>query len=422
MHYIDHPSADQTDPLKRQFRNADVASGIAPTVVTADILNDLQNNICHVIEQAGGTLSKGAEADLYDAVQALIAAAIAGLPPATVVDASETVRGIIEVATVTESLTGTDAERAVTPEGLKAAIDAAVATIATGGGGTTVPATTSTPGIAELATLAETLAGTDNQRIVTPSTLHNVVNALIQAAIGALPQGGSDLPLADSATLGIAEYATLVETDEGTHNQRMVTPLGLHRVVDTKIDAAISALDIPPGGASAEASLFQKGIVELATNVETDAGVDATRAVTPAGFAFAFFNYWKSARRRRSMWAFNESATWRLSSVDWGGAPKHIDIELSGGGSTNGGYNGALVHTLVEIQPDVDYTVTVGSIGGQSQFSGGGITISAGNGLAVDHGAGTHNSSIKIIDFVSRGGSGGSGPRGNPGHVIIRVC
>ena len=50
------------------------------------------------------------------------AIAAAGTP-----DATSTVKGKVELATVAEAMAGTDSERAVTPEGLKAAIDAGLA-------------------------------------------------------------------------------------------------------------------------------------------------------------------------------------------------------------------------------------------------------------------------------------------------------
>jgi hypothetical protein len=48
----------------------------------------------------------------------------ASTAPSSVVDASETAKGIVELATTAEAVTGTDTERAVTPAGLKAATDA----------------------------------------------------------------------------------------------------------------------------------------------------------------------------------------------------------------------------------------------------------------------------------------------------------
>jgi hypothetical protein len=73
--------------------------------------------------------------------------------------------GVVEFATNTETQTGTDADRAVTPAGLASRT-----------------ATTSRAGIVELATTAETTTGTDTARAVTPAG----VAASVSAAVGPL--------------------------------------------------------------------------------------------------------------------------------------------------------------------------------------------------------------------------------------------
>ncbi|MBN2617176.1 MAG: hypothetical protein JXR64_02550 [Spirochaetales bacterium] len=70
--------------------------------------------------------------------------------------ASETVPGYVELATSTETQTGTDNTRAVTPAGLQSKI-----------------ATETAKGIIELATQAEVDTGTDTTRAVTPATLQS---------------------------------------------------------------------------------------------------------------------------------------------------------------------------------------------------------------------------------------------------------
>jgi hypothetical protein len=104
--------------------------------------------------------------------------------------ASETVAGIAELATQTETNTGTDDARIVTP--LKLASRTALDTRA---------------GVVELATDTETQTGTDTARAITPANLS-----------------------ARSATetrTGVAEIATQTETDTGTDDARFVTPLKL---------------------------------------------------------------------------------------------------------------------------------------------------------------------------------------------------
>lgn len=65
-------------------------------------------------------LTTTAKADLVSAINEVNAKPIPAPPPA----ASDTVAGVVELATTTETTTGTDSVRAVTPAGVKAAMDA----------------------------------------------------------------------------------------------------------------------------------------------------------------------------------------------------------------------------------------------------------------------------------------------------------
>lgn len=107
-----------------------------------------------------------------------------------VVNATESVRGIVELATAAEVIAGTDTERAVTPAGLE---------------GKT--ATDARKGIVELATNAETQTGTDAERAVTPAAL--------------------TARTATDTRTGLIEIATNAEVQAGTDAQRAVTPAGL---------------------------------------------------------------------------------------------------------------------------------------------------------------------------------------------------
>lgn len=83
----------------------------------------------------------------------------AGAVLASLPDASTTVKGAVELATDTETATGTDSARAVTPFGLAALVASATA-----------------KGIVELATSAEATTGTDTVRAVTPAGLKAVAD------------------------------------------------------------------------------------------------------------------------------------------------------------------------------------------------------------------------------------------------------
>lgn len=75
-------------------------------------------------------------------------------------DASDTVKGIVELATNVETQTGTDTVRAVTPSGLAS-----------------VTSTTTRAGLVELATDGEVQTGTDAVRAVTPASMKAGLNA-----------------------------------------------------------------------------------------------------------------------------------------------------------------------------------------------------------------------------------------------------
>lgn len=59
-----------------QFTEGNPADGQQATQVTAAWLNDIQNNVAHVIEQAGIELAKGDAEQLYDAIIALLAGVV----------------------------------------------------------------------------------------------------------------------------------------------------------------------------------------------------------------------------------------------------------------------------------------------------------------------------------------------------------
>jgi hypothetical protein len=190
-------------------------------------------------------------------------------------NASETARGIIELATAAEVLTGTDTVRAVTPAGLA---------------GRT--ATLTRAGIVELATGPETLAGADTVRAVTPAGLASVIEDIVLGQV----------PPASTTVAGVVELATNAEAQTGTDTARAVTPAALAAVTATATRAGLVELAtnaevatgtdtvraVTPAGLASvlvDASATVAGLVELATTAETTTGSDATRAITPAGLA-----------------------------------------------------------------------------------------------------------------------------------------
>lgn len=124
-----------------------------------------------------------------------------------VLAASTTKPGLVELAIGSEVTTGTDATRAVTP---KALADAGVATVAA--------ASETVAGKVELATTAEAITGTDTARAVTPAGL------------------AAYAPAASTTTAGKVELATQAEGQAVTDQARAVTPYALGK--------ALASLDI----------------------------------------------------------------------------------------------------------------------------------------------------------------------------------
>ena len=134
-------------------------------------------------------------------------------------------------------------------------------------------ATETEAGIIEIASNSETDAGTDNQRAITPAKLQRKINSLINGApsnrntlkelndaIESIDTSGA--PNADETTRGVIEIASNSETDAGTDNQRAITPAKLHR-------------------RTPNSSATTRGLIEIADTNEVDTGTDNTRAVPP---------------------------------------------------------------------------------------------------------------------------------------------
>ena len=126
--------------------------------------------------------------------------------------------------------------------------------------------------------------------------------------------GSAPLPVATAAAKGIVELATQAEVTTGTDTVRAVTPATLKSFVDAAIATGTAAATAPTGPVSgqmwvdtskappvtnvwdgtkwvqvgatpADASETVKGVIELATTAEVDAGTDIVRAVTPKTLA-----------------------------------------------------------------------------------------------------------------------------------------
>lgn len=117
MHRIDSSGAT-ADNL---FTNGDPTSGVQPTMVDADWLNAVQENICQAIEAAGLVLAKGDGTQLADAILAFIASHVPAPELAT-----EEAAGISRRSTMDEALAGVATTPHITPVQLAAALAAAL--------------------------------------------------------------------------------------------------------------------------------------------------------------------------------------------------------------------------------------------------------------------------------------------------------
>lgn len=173
-----------------KFVDEDLVAGTPGSLIPAQWGNAVTEELLNVIESASLAPDEDNNAQLLAAINTKIAAAVPATPP----DASTTVKGLVELATDSETQTGTDGVRAVTPVGLAS-----------------LTASATRSGLVELATDIETQTGTDPTRAVTPSSL--------------------SARTATETRTGLVELATGSEASAGADTARAVTPAGLYPLV-----------------------------------------------------------------------------------------------------------------------------------------------------------------------------------------------
>ena len=169
----------------------------------------------------------------------------------SVSEASETVAGIVKLATPAEVAAGTNTTKAITPAGFKSQLNATVK-----------DATETQKGIAQLATLAEATAGTNHTKIVTPAGVQAKIDATIKDA--------------SETQKGIAFLAKQAEVIAGTNTAKIVTPATLQAKLNATVKPATETV---------------AGIAEIATLAEVKAGTAHDLIVTPKGLMEAMANF-----------------------------------------------------------------------------------------------------------------------------------
>ena len=175
-------------------------------------------------------------------------------PPAT-----ETIKGVAEIATQAEVDAGVDDERIVTPLKLATVIAAVV------GGFTS--ATETVEGVIELATQAEANAGTDDARAITPLKLAGVLAPVIQDII--------DEAAARAAAITAVEG--LIDAEEAA---RQAGDASLSNSLASLVARTITGGGIATGGGSLAANRVIN--VAAASAAQVIAGTSSTAAITPS--------------------------------------------------------------------------------------------------------------------------------------------
>ncbi|ARW57673.1 long tail fiber proximal subunit [Kosakonia phage Kc304] len=218
--------------------------------------------------------------------------------------ATETRIGFSELATQAETDAGTDDFRIVTPKKLndrKAREDLT--------------------GLARIATQVEFDAGTLDNVISTPLKVKTHFNDTARTSVvtdsGLVEQGTLwnhytlDIQEASETQRGTARLATQGEVDTGTDDKTVVTPLKLHKKKATE---------------------STEGIVKIATQVETVAGTSSITAVSPKNLKHVIQveKTWEASPILRGLVKISENAiTWEGNNVD--GSTKPLEnYEKSG--------------------------------------------------------------------------------------------
>lgn len=145
--------------------------------------------------------------------------------------------------------------------------------------------------------------------------LFSVDVAFADTDAGAIEFGDATFlyPPASETVKGVAEIATQDEVDDGTDDERFVTPLKLAKIIAQLVGGFTSATEAA------------EGVIELATQAETNAGTDDRRAITPRKLATRLATILQAITAEQNARAFGDD---RLQAA--------IDGEVSGRTAADG--------------------------------------------------------------------------------------
>ena len=270
-----------------------------------------------------GTAQRATQSEVSARAEATKFVTPATLPePSSVPNATQSTRGIAELANQTEGRGGTDDDRIMTSEQVLDALRS----------GSPFGANTARKGTVQRATQSEVSARTESTKYVTPATLPSpssvpdateTTEGIAEIANQNEGRGGTDNSRimtakrvldflrngtgasATTSRRGTAEVATQSEVDSRSGNSKFVTPstlpeasavpnasttvrgiaeLATQSEVDARSDNSkiVTPSTLPEPSSVPNASTSTRGIAEIATQSEVDAGVDNSKIVTPA--------------------------------------------------------------------------------------------------------------------------------------------
>lgn len=196
-------------------------------------------------------------------------------------DATETQKGISQIATTLEVNTGEDNTKIITPAKLAAYIADKVTGLWEDKGVLNCAANPNYPagqvGDAYTVSVAGKIGGAQGQNVGVRDIVYCKTNNIggIEESVGnAWTIIQANLEPATELIAGYIRLATQFETNEGLSNVTGITPLKLKAFLDSRI----ATEDI-------------KGIAEIATQGEADAGIDDSRIITPLKLQVRLNNY-----------------------------------------------------------------------------------------------------------------------------------